>query len=333
MGTKLANRLKAHFAIPPSILISLAITLIALEILLRIFHPVVAFPYLEKVWLRVNKDNLIHYFTIDPDFGFRPILGTAAINEFGTHVNRYGIEKRQGIIRLLFIGDSVVSRGQMISALQQLYGNDKFEYWNAGVESYNTIQEVKFYEKYSRHIKPDHVILFFSNDDFEAPPVCFLNNENKLVVYSPDKPTIMIERWFFKYSYLYRMIVSSYLQLFYKNNGNGKIKEEIKREVKNSIGRLKNILNNENIKFTVVVFPVIDIFDHWASQEKESRREIINILQSLNIRYFDLSEVIFQLTPKFPSLIEFSMDNDRGHPQDKVALYFAAFLHEKKLLE
>ncbi len=50
--------------------------------------------------------------------------------------------------RVLFLGDSVTARGGIIAELASLYGNEQFEYWNAGVESYDTCQEVRYFERY-----------------------------------------------------------------------------------------------------------------------------------------------------------------------------------------
>ena len=36
-------------------------------------------------------------FTLDPRFGFRPILGSKYYNQFGTSVNQYDIKKRNNI--------------------------------------------------------------------------------------------------------------------------------------------------------------------------------------------------------------------------------------------
>ena len=122
----------------------------------------------ELYWMRESKHDLTHLFTIDPDFGFRPILENGVYNKFGTLCNHYTGEKNPNKLRLLFIGDSVTARGKIINELRKIYGLEKFEYWNAGVESFNTVQEVQFYKKYNHLIKPDHVILMFHLNDFET---------------------------------------------------------------------------------------------------------------------------------------------------------------------
>ena len=98
-------------------------------------------------------------FVVDPSFGFRPVLGDGPYTRFGTLANDYAAAKPPGVNRLLFIGDSVTHRGQIVEALRAVYGSQKYEYWNAGVESFNTVQEVEYYKRFNRAINPDHVIL------------------------------------------------------------------------------------------------------------------------------------------------------------------------------
>ena len=312
------------------ITISLIITTVMAETLLKIisFEPKFLWP--EQNCFRDNKQDLTRIFTLDPEFGFRPILGNSLFNKYGTRVNGYDIEKKQNKERLLFIGDSVTARGKIINALRKLYGEEEFEYWNAGVESFNTVQEVKFYEKYNKHIKPDHVILFSHNNDIQTTPVVFLNNENKIVVYSPFLKTYIVSRWLFKHSALYRIIIANYLKLVYKNS-NSNAARKLEDEVIKNIKRLKNILDQEHIKFTLVFLPVIDSYDKWSKEEKESRLKILKIAQELGIKYFDLTEVILRLPFESAEIVRLSTDGDRCHPEDGLSLSFADFLFKKEI--
>ena len=86
-------------------------------------------------------------------------------------------EKKKGKQRILFLGDSITARGKIVSQLKQLYRTERYEYWNAGVEGYNTFQEVEFFKKHNQHINPDHVILIFTiPNDFEDTPVVFVDD-------------------------------------------------------------------------------------------------------------------------------------------------------------
>lgn len=87
----------------------------------------------ELTWMRNNPYDLKSVFMVDSDFGFRPILGNSHYNEYGTKPNNCPIKKKPKVTRLLFIGDSVTQRGRIIDGLKFFYGENEFEYWNAGV--------------------------------------------------------------------------------------------------------------------------------------------------------------------------------------------------------
>src|SRR3990170_5571896 len=117
--------------------------------------------------------NLYTIYTADAKLGYRPVLGSSTYNAFGTRLNSYDPEMRPRVPRILFLGDSVTSRESIIVPLKRLYGENRFEFWNAGVEGYNTLNEVEFYKRYNAAIEPDQVVLFFHNNDFQPTPVIF----------------------------------------------------------------------------------------------------------------------------------------------------------------
>jgi len=307
----------------------LVLSIIIGEMLLKIYNPLITGKLLEMTQFRLNEQDLTKCFTLDPEFGFRPILGNNLYNRYGTKVNNYSIKKKPSITRLLFIGDSVTARGKVIDALRQLYGEEKFEYWNAGVESFNTVQEVNFYLRYNYRIKPDHVMLFFHINDFETTPVAFLNKESKLVVYAPYSPTIFINRWLFQNSYLYRLLYLTQFNLCYrKDSPSTKMNERIIEQTEKSLRKLKAQLLKNNIKLTVVIIPIIDNYERWSMKEKESRVKITNILNKLHIKYFDLSPMMDKVNFISDNLRKTSQD--RWHPTNDIADDFAKFLFEKK---
>ena len=169
------------FARALSVVVSILVALILGEVLLQLLAPCEAFQSARELPQFRNQADSREVFTIDPEFGFRPILGKAYDNEDGTQTNRYTPDKEAGLVRLLFVGDSVTARGALIESLRQEYGEAGIEYWNAGVESFNTIQEVAFYRRYNARLNPDHVILIFHLNDFETTPVAFLDRKGDLV--------------------------------------------------------------------------------------------------------------------------------------------------------
>ncbi|MCX7591490.1 MAG: hypothetical protein N2255_07665, partial [Kiritimatiellae bacterium] len=169
------------------VLLGVGGALVLAELELRIVAPDAAFGAAREL-THFQKPEHSQQFEIDADFGFRPVLGRGCYNKFGTLTNSYALAKPAGVMRLLFVGDSVTARGQLVAALRKCYGEEKFEYWNAGVESFNTIQEVEYYKRYNSAIQPDHVILTFHMNDFETTPVVFRRADGRLAAYAPNCP-------------------------------------------------------------------------------------------------------------------------------------------------
>jgi len=303
---------------------STALCLFVLETALRILRPDATFGTgAELAWFRNHPESLRNIFTVEKEFGLRPILDNDRFSQFGTTVNDYPLEKRPNVTRLLFIGDSVTGRGRIIDALKKVYGEEDFEYWNAGVESYNTAQELAFYKKYNRGIQPDHVILTFHLNDFTATPVAFVDHNGAFVVYRPGKPLNAFFRWSFRHSYTYRLILSLTLD---QKQGN----EEIRKEVRKSLAELKTCLDEDRIQFTVLIFPYLLPQDDWHRRWETLRSQLIEMLNELEIRYFDLYEPAQQALRSGVPVEE--VPGDFSHPSQEVAAMFARNLLEQNIL-
>ena len=185
-------------------LVSLGLAVLFCELALRVSSPGGGFGAAEELpWLRgADRTRL---FVSDPDFGFRPALGNELFDAFGTHRNEYEVGERAGRERVLFLGDSVTARGHIIEALRERYGEAGFEYWNAGVDSFNTVQEVAYYFDYNAEVDPDHVVLTFHLNDYETTPIAFEDEAGRVVVFAPNQPTRRIYPWLFENSRLYRL--------------------------------------------------------------------------------------------------------------------------------
>ena len=304
---------------------SISLTIGGVEVFLRITHQYETFDAATELsWMRNNPQDLSQYFTIDPDIGFCPILGVGGYTEYGTSPNKYPLEKRPEITRMLFIGDSVTARGKIVEAIRRHYDDEAFEYWNAGVESFNTVQEVKFYQRYNAAIQPDHVILTFHLNDFEPTPVAFFNEKKQLVVYVPHTPLKRVNRWLFEKSYLYRWILGITLR---PGQGRGEIAEEVQQYLQ----ILRDELNSQQIRLTVLILPLLKPFEQWSQEEQDARHEILRIVQHLNIRYVDLYEP-FQQAMAAGITVQDS-PGDTWHPSSEVAKIFAEYMAGLRLLE
>jgi hypothetical protein len=264
-------------------------------------------------------------FVVDPDFGFRPVFDNGQHTAFGTLANDYPLTKSNGKKRLLFIGDSVTRRGHIVDALKDEYGSLKYEYWNAGVESFNTVQEVRYYKYFNRALRPDEVLLTFHLNDFETTPVAFREADGSLVVYAPNVPAQRINPWLFQHSYLYRSWIGV-------TTARKTERGAIIKQVRASLDELKRMVDADGARLTVLVLPILRPQNDWSAEYRENRRHILDILESLQLRYFDLLEPLNQAFADGVSTVE-AGDDLFWHPSREVAKYFGAYLRRKGLLE
>jgi len=301
------------------VLISVGIGLVACEVWLRIKHPDSTFKSaFDMDWFRKSDIDYKQLFEIDPDFGFRPVLGNEYYTAQGVKVHNYDPKGDSATKRILFIGDSVTARGQIIDQLKKRCGEANHQYYNAGVESFCTVQEVNFYKKFNATLKPDQVILTFHNNDFAATPVAFFDKDNKLVVYSPFLPLKYASRILFKISFLYRFYVGWQLR---KTNYS---MNALVNEVRESLRELRDILAKDRVDFVVLVLPIMQPYAKWSNYEKMSRATILRILQGLQIRHFDLLPVIVRAERQGIDILK--DQKDTWHPSPMAAAYFAEYL-------
>jgi hypothetical protein len=262
-------------------------------------------------------------FCLDPEFGFRPVLGTALYSTFGTVTNTYPVAKRPGTTRLLFIGDSVTFRGRIIAALRVRYGDAGREYWNAGVESFNTVQEARYYKRYNAGLHPDHVILTFHLNDFETTPVAFKDAQGRLNVYAPNCPARFLNERLFRLSRVYRLLAGLLLR------GNRQI-DAVIDETRKALTDLQATLNQEHIAFSVIVMPFLKPYADWEPGDKLARDQILDILRGLRIRHFDLLAAATRAMDAGVPMCETSGDD--WHPSEEAAACFADELQRQGLL-
>ncbi len=269
---------------------------------------------------------------LDPDIGYRPVLGGVSYSEAGTRTNEYDIgKKREGAQRLLFLGDSVVKRERITQSLRQLYGEEKFEYWNAGIEGINTLQEVQQYISHNHIIDPDQVVLFFHNNDFSYIPVVFLDSKDEIVFYRLPFIHKVRHKWLFRNVFLYRFLVMRYPEVMLKDEER-EFLPKMENNVAEQLALLKNVLESDGIPLTVVILPIVDDFENWQVFENENHAEIKRILTELNIRNIDLREALEQPNPFTGKVRQYSTQFDRWHPDGELAEYLARYLYDRDLL-
>jgi hypothetical protein len=266
---------------------------------------------------------------VDPVMGFRPRLGyrpeegRTVYSEYGTLPNSYPIEKRKGTDRILFIGDSVTARGKLVAAIQKRCGTPNQEFWNAGVESFNTRQEVEFYRRYNRRIKPDRVILTFHMNDFETTPVAFVDRNGQLMVWAPNHQVAQLSRVLFSHSYLYRLLAAVWM-------AGGSRSNAATADVRESLRELVSLTHGE-ARLTVLVFPLLKPWKEWSPEERLDHGRILRILATQRIRHIDLLPILEQGLASGITVREEARDT--WHPSSEFADEIASSLCRSGLLE
>lgn len=267
-------------------------------------------------------------FVIDPEMGFRPVLGyrehegREVYSRYGTIKNEYSLRKPPGIRRVLFLGDSVTARGAIVKALREVYGDQGIEYWNAGVESFNTRQEVEFYRRFNFQIDPDQVVLTLHINDFQVTPVAFVDEDGLLKVYSPNRSLTGWQRFLFHHSALYR-----HFQALLLTQNEPFV--EAATEVRNALRQLQGLLGDE-VRLDVLIFPVLKQGEEWTQREQRAGQAALEICQDLQLQCFDLTPLMFQRLEAGKAVRQ--RPKDIWHPNEDFAREIAAYLHNEGLL-
>ena len=274
----------------------------------------------ELWWIREGQSTQ-SVLTTDPELGFRPILGNELYDENGTLKNQSHAAHLASSERLLFLGDSVTARGKLVEALRLTMegkGQD-YAYFNAGVESYNTVQEAGFYTRYNRHVEPDHVILTFHYNDFETTPIVFRDAEGRLTAHAPDRPLAEMSPWLFEHSHLYRVWLAK--------TGGSQAPEQrarIEHETAASLEHLRDAVRADGAQLSLLVYPPACPESQWTDAQKMAHRKALELAAELGIRSFDLAKPLASALEQGIETCE--TPSDVAHPSAPFAEHCAQWL-------
>jgi hypothetical protein len=292
--------------------VGLILGVIVTEIGLRIYYPDGGIP---AAHLEHTSDERHTSFREHDECGYLPIVGKGEYGPNGCLKNDYDLENPRAE-RVLFSGDSVTRRARIINALKGLYGEDAYEYWNAGVESFNTLQEWVLFRQHNQAINPDHVVLTFHNNDFRATPMV-VRERGQIKVYQPG---LDINPWLFKRSYVYRWAWPK-----------GEDKHMRDQQVLEGLKGFKEALAEKGARFTIVLHPMIKPVSEWNEDELQSREKSLQYFEELDLRVIDLLPVLEKAIEDGVNLTE--APGDFLHPSDELSARFAQELQRQGLLE
>jgi len=291
---------------------------VAGETALRILKPPAASGGIQQTRFPVGQ---LTDYTPDDECGYLPKINGAEYGAQGCIFNDYKLEKTPGKTRVLFMGDSVTHRGRIIQPLRRLYGEKAYEYWNAGVESFNTAQEVVLYRRYNHLIKPDLVVLTFHNNDFMQTPLVYREN-GKLQLLTPLHDRNHINTWLFEYSWIYRC----YVGRTWKAD-----QEEKAVSVRNNLQELQRLIAADGGRLKVVLLPLMKPLKDYDQGENWSRSHALAIVKELNLDSIDLAPALEEILPEKRQVEETT--GDYWHPSQWAADHFAKVLYAQNLLK
>jgi hypothetical protein len=300
------------------------ITLVVFELVMRPFAVVfdAANPIRNQFGEGGNKASFIK----DDLLGYIPAMGVnSSYNEYGVRHNNYTLSKPEGWRRTLFMGDSIIGYGFTQRALQELTEGKPIEYWNAGVFGYSTAQEVIFYKRFNRPVKPNLVVLGFCLNDFDGTPVLLLHNEGGNVMVSPYLGQEYYNAWLFKNSVIYRLYLSA------KAGFTGRA--GLEGDVKKYLAELKGISQEDDFNLKVVIYPILKTEADWPRSYLLQHEQIIRVLKELGIVYYDLKPLLNETLKSHPVKWVQLTEGDYFHPSQQFSGIIAKHLLEQGLFE
>jgi hypothetical protein len=261
-------------------------------------------------------------YQLDDEMGFCPIAPGVSYTATGTLPNRYPTTKNPLRARLLFLGDSVTCRGRILRALQRIKANPHLELWNAGVESFDTVQSVLWYERKAHAVEPDLVMLTLHPNDLQGTSVSFLDEEGRRVLCRDGSEPQRVNRWLYESSHLYRRWLA-------RPRGELPLEEAQARSLA-AVKRLQARLAAEGIGLFVFAMPWCKPPAEWRAEDRARFEATRAVAAGSGAPWCDglgaLEEAVAD------GIVLDERPGDWWHPSDELAERFAAVCLEAGLL-
>ncbi len=285
------------------------------------------------VWLE-NQESKKPGFVADAELGFHPNLDGRRWDEFGRHrpnrkqraENLAASKSNKTPAKVLFVGDSVTSRAKICNAIQAEFKDAGMQWWNGGVESYNTLQEAIYYERYLQESEPDHVILTLHNNDFGITPAGFFTDDGFFTMHAPGREPLQMRARLFRYSHLYRLLFKWRLQ-----NWMAMEHDEASKLVQQGLRQLRDKLKAQGVKLWVLLHPILLEKKDWQERQVQNHQSALTILQDLNIWHVDLMPALEAALADGKNVQV--LLGDTWHPNAEVSRYFAQHAAQAGLLQ
>ena len=256
---------------------------------------------------RLTIWSKLHWMQKDPELGYMPIMGeNYTYSSHGALQNSYPAEKRPGARRVLFVGDSISAFAMLSESLREIDPVPGLEYWVTGVYGYSTWQELKYFQRFGRKLKPEVVILEFCLNDWDGTPVIMKDETGSTIIANLYLGEEQFNYWLFKNSTLYRV----YLSLLAAATD----RAGLKRDVERLLVRFQEMAKQDGFAFRAVVYPELAKLEDWPQRYRNQRQDILEIMTKLGIKHYDAAPLLDEALKTRPQAWSRLTPDDHFHP-------------------
>jgi hypothetical protein len=226
-------------------------------------------------------------YRASPTRGYEPVPGAGGYNEHGVLDYGYSLPRRERLLRILVLGDSVAHRRLWIEGLerrlQAFVGPEAaVEVWNAGVEGYNTVQEAVYLREQGQFVRADLVLVQFHLNDFLPLPVLFQDNTGQIAYLPFESELGSVSQPLFELSFLYR-----YLLLRWRPTRDAR-QQTARRQVDRAVAEIQELCRGQKMDLVFVIFPLFKAEADYQAAERHWHRWILEILRARRVDHVDL---------------------------------------------
>jgi len=294
-------------------------------------HSVTFNDQINKYSRRYRPSNLL---------GFEKVPNSAPkINSHGLIGPEFNVEKKEGTIRILVLGDSLMEENYFIEYLRswfaELDSKVTFEIINGGVGSYGAWHYSRYLKWKGMKFNPDIVLVSFCLNDFSSFNKTYYKAKNGIVEYTlpVDNIYVPVNYFLFRYSYMYRSSIIFLENLIYNWKGDWE-----ERDVEFGItymGEIKKICKKNKIPLLCFIWPYFTSTRNYKDWQRNQYKNMIKVLDHLNIKYVDLHNYFSDRLRKSlrESLTDYVHPVKKGHKIAAEAIFNHLIANREKYLE
>ncbi|HEX6812065.1 MAG TPA: SGNH/GDSL hydrolase family protein [Planctomycetota bacterium] len=255
----------------------------------------------------------------DEELGHVPLLGGRSHDEFGLLREEAPtpiVVKPAGTHRVLFLGDSVTARRQIVLPLRALWRGGAVEFLNAGYEGANPVQSVELYFRHQRQLAPDQVVLTLHNNDLTVTTTCLRDAGGTMRICNPHNLQALsapLYRW----SALYRLWFSA----GYRDYMGDAHYLDLADDVAAALRRLRDDLVSRGARLDILLLPILSDPTYWNTHQTASRERELKMLGELGTFAVDLLPASEELRKAKVRIVQ--GPDDIWHPGSESGAWFA----------